>query len=56
MNSNTSAIHTNKNICYAVNCKNEATNEIKLDLGKFGLITIFLCKNCLPKFRGKKVL
>jgi hypothetical protein len=56
MNSNISTLHSNKNFCYAVDCKNEATIEMKLNVGKFGLITISLCKNCLPKFRGKKGL
>jgi hypothetical protein len=56
MNSNTSTIDVNKTICYVINCNNESTNQLKLDVGKFGLITIHLCKNCLPKFKTEKVL
>ena len=25
--------------------------EIKLDVGQFGKISIFLCRNCIPKFK-----
>lgn len=44
---------SNKEICEAIGCSKPATNEIKLDVGKFGRISLFLCKNCLPKFATK---
>ena len=44
---------SNKEICEAIGCSKPSTNEIKLDVGKFGRISLFLCKNCLPKFATK---
>jgi hypothetical protein len=46
-------IQDNNVICEAIGCSKNATNEIKLDVGQFGKISLFLCKNCLPKFKGK---
>ena len=43
----------NKQICEAIDCFNSATNEIRLDIGKFGRISLFLCKECVPKFTIK---
>jgi hypothetical protein len=43
-------IQRNNVICEANGCYKQATNEIKLDVGQFGKISLFLCKNCLPKF------
>ena len=43
----------NKQTCEALNCLNEVTIEIKIDVGKFGKIPLFLCKNCLSKFATK---
>jgi uncharacterized protein YlaI len=43
----------NKQICEAIDCFNEATLEVKIDVGKFGKISLFLCKNCIPKFSVK---
>ena len=37
-------------ICEANGCYKQATNEIKLAVGQFGKISLFLCKNCIPKF------
>jgi hypothetical protein len=47
--------HTNKysDTCNALDCKEKATIEIKIDAGKFGKIHLFLCKECLPKFNIK---
>ena len=47
------ALATNKQICEAVECSKNATNEIRLNVGKFGKISLFLCKDCLPKFTLK---
>ena len=43
-------IQDNNVICEANGCYKQATNEIKLDVGQSGKISLFLCKNCLPKF------
>ena len=40
----------NNFICEANDCKNKATEEIKINTGKFGQITLNLCKSCAPKF------
>jgi hypothetical protein len=54
MYSNYNNIHlSNKEICEAIGCSKHATDEIKLDVGKYGKISLFLCKNCLPKFTVK---
>ena len=50
MNNNIRTLATNNHICEANNCQYKATNEIKLDVGKFGKISLFLCRNCIPKF------
>jgi hypothetical protein len=42
---------TNNYICEANGCYKHATNEIKLDVGHFGKISLFLCRNCIPKFK-----
>ncbi len=55
MNDEIIALTTIKQICEAVGCSNLATNEIKLDIGKHGKISLFLCVNCLPKFSSKGV-
>ena len=44
-------IQNNNVICEANGCYKQATNEIKLDVGQFGKISLFLCRNCLPKFK-----
>jgi hypothetical protein len=41
---------TNKQICEALGCSEEATKEISVDVGKFGTITLLLCGNCVGKF------
>jgi hypothetical protein len=40
----------NNLICEANDCKNNACEQIKIDIGRFGKITLNLCKNCAPKF------
>ena len=44
----------NKGICDAVGCLQKATKVITVDAGKFGKISLFLCKQCLPKFPIKE--
>ena len=46
-------IQDNNVVCEANGCYKQATNEIKIDVGQFGKISLFLCKNCLPKFNIK---
>ena len=43
-------LQDNNVICEANGCYRQATNEIKLDVGQFGKISLFLCKDCVPKF------
>ena len=43
---------TDKKICESFNCNNKATLEIRVSAGKFGIITLNLCGNCMPKFDG----
>jgi hypothetical protein len=38
-------------ICEANGCYKHATNEITLAIGQFGKISLFLCTNCIPKFK-----
>ena len=44
-------IQDNNVICEANGCYKQATNEIKLDVGQFGKISLFVCRNCIPKFK-----
>ena len=37
-------------ICNALGCKEKAIKEIKLEVGKYGKISLFLCRICIPKF------
>jgi hypothetical protein len=48
-------IQDNNVICEANGCYEKATIEIKLDVGQFGKISLFLCANCIPKFTSKGV-
>jgi hypothetical protein len=38
------------NICEAIGCFAIAESEVKIPVGKFGLLKLFLCNNCMPKF------
>ncbi|HJT83295.1 MAG TPA: hypothetical protein VJ697_02335 [Nitrososphaeraceae archaeon] len=44
-------IQDNNVICEANGCYKQATNELELDVGQFGKISLFLCRNCIPKFK-----
>ena len=46
-------IQDNNIICEAIGCSQRAINEIKVEIGKYGTISLFLCTNCLPKFTSK---
>ena len=41
---------TNKQICEAFGCSQHATKGITVKAGKFGSITLLLCRNCVSKF------
>ena len=45
--------HDNNVICEANGCYKQATNKIQLDVGQYGKISLFLCINCIPKFKVK---
>ena len=40
-----------KNICNKIECKNLATDEVKLSAGSFGIITLRVCKKCISIFK-----
>ena len=40
-----------KNICNKIECKNLATDEVKLSAGSFGIITLRVCKECISFFK-----
>jgi hypothetical protein len=44
--------HFVNKLCEAVDCNGEATEEIEVSAGKHGLITLFVCNNCISKFLG----
>lgn len=36
--------------CDAAGCDAAGINEIKVPAGKFGIVTLFVCANCIGKF------
>jgi hypothetical protein len=40
-----------KEICNKIECKNLATDEVKLSAGSFGIITLRVCKKCKSIFK-----
>lgn len=48
----TSSDYQNKKICDGFDCNAKATKEAKVDAGKFGTLTLFLCANCIRKFEN----
>ena len=50
MSSNLTFKEINKEICNAFGCSDKATEEVNVDAGKFGTITLHICKNCSSKF------
>jgi hypothetical protein len=38
-------------ICDGFGCDEKATGKMNVDAGKFGTLTLFLCKNCVRKFK-----
>lgn len=45
----------NKNICEAVGCFAKATDNIALEGGTYGVISVLVCRNCIAKFRDDTV-
>jgi len=37
-------------LCDAAQCKEMATEEIKVKAGKFGFVTLYVCEGCVSKF------
>jgi hypothetical protein len=50
MNKYNISTELNNLICEASDCKDNACHQIKIDVGRFGKITLNLCRNCIPKF------
>jgi hypothetical protein len=48
-------IDINKNICQAVGCLAKATDKIALEGGTFGIISVFVCRNCIGKFQDNGI-
>ncbi len=46
-------IQNNNVMCEVNGCYEQATNEIRVNTEHFGQISLFICKDCLPKFKVK---
>jgi hypothetical protein len=49
-NNNVSQENNNNVICEAVECNAQATSKLAIRVGTKGVIFLFLCDNCRPKF------
>jgi hypothetical protein len=54
MPKNINQFNLNNSICEAVGCFEKATAKIDVKAGKFGQISLVLCKKCFPKFTTKE--
>ncbi len=36
--------------CNAINCNREGKIALKLEVGRFGFVSLFVCENCIGKF------
>ncbi len=45
-------IENRKRICDSLSCEAEATEQIEVSAGKFGVIELLVCKNCVCKFQA----
>ncbi len=43
-------LQLNNSICEAVECFAKAATEIRIPVGKLGLLKLLVCNNCIPKF------
>ena len=50
MSNNNNYSKTNNVICEAVECSEYATEIIDITAGKFGTLSLSLCKKCVGKF------
>ena len=41
----------NKEICNATGCTKEATEQLEISAGRYGTISLLLCRPCVDKFR-----
>ena len=44
----------NKTICEAVNCFSPAQVQIEVQVGQAGSISLYLCNDCVCKFRDEQ--
>ena len=44
----------NRNVCEYFDCFNKAILTIEVQVGVLGIITLFLCQNCLSKFQDDR--
>jgi len=49
---NSLEIQYHNQICEAIDCNKQATENIPVSAGKHGTIEIYVCKNCVCKFQG----
>jgi hypothetical protein len=45
----------NNCICEAVDCFARATDKIAVQGGKFGVISVLVCRNCIGKFQDNGI-
>jgi hypothetical protein len=43
-------LRVNKPICEAVGCEKEATEELAVSAGTFGVLVLSVCNTCISKF------
>jgi hypothetical protein len=43
-----------KKVCEAVNCDSPAEIQIEVKVGQLGNISLFLCNDCVHKFKNEK--
>lgn len=43
-----------KDTCNKLECKNLATDEVKISAGSFGIITLRVCRGCIGIFKENK--
>ena len=41
-------------ICEAIDCNAKAVRTVEVNAGTYGPMKIFLCKNCIDKFKERK--
>ena len=51
MNQLYSDSNINKDICECADCYSKATITIAVEVGSLGVISLFLCQNCVSKFQ-----